>query len=75
LNPKPSITNRSFSHRAVIPQFIVLIEVFIFFLVDAKAEITDLQIQMKSLKEKNAVLEKTNQNVRCVFALFLLYFY
>ncbi|KAG5316390.1 CE152 protein, partial [Acromyrmex insinuator] len=32
-------------------------------LVDAKAEITDLQIQMKSLKERNAVLEKTNQNM------------
>ncbi|XP_011637731.1 centrosomal protein of 152 kDa-like isoform X1 [Pogonomyrmex barbatus] len=32
-------------------------------LVDAKAEITDLQMQMESLKERNAVLEKTNQNI------------
>ncbi|KYN34657.1 hypothetical protein ALC56_11146 [Trachymyrmex septentrionalis] len=32
-------------------------------LVDAKAEIADLQTQMKSLKERNAVLEKTNQNI------------
>lgn len=32
--------------------------------VDAKAEIADLQMQMESLKEKNAVLEKTNQNVK-----------
>lgn len=32
-------------------------------LVDAKAEITDLQMQMESLKEKNTVLEKTNQNI------------
>ncbi|XP_018396585.1 PREDICTED: centrosomal protein of 152 kDa-like isoform X2 [Cyphomyrmex costatus] len=32
-------------------------------LVDAKAEISDLQMQMKSLKERNAVLEKTNQNM------------
>ncbi|GAB1862967.1 Centrosomal protein of 152 kDa [Camponotus japonicus] len=32
-------------------------------LVDAKAEISDLQRQMESLKEKNAVLEKTNQNI------------
>ncbi|EFN84425.1 myosin heavy chain, skeletal muscle isoform X2 [Harpegnathos saltator] len=32
-------------------------------LVDAKADIADLQIQMESLKERNAVLEKTNQNV------------
>ncbi|XP_012216958.1 putative leucine-rich repeat-containing protein DDB_G0290503 isoform X2 [Linepithema humile] len=32
-------------------------------LVDAKTEIADLQMQMESLKEKNAVLEKTNQNI------------
>ncbi|KAL6436198.1 hypothetical protein ACFW04_005734 [Cataglyphis niger] len=32
-------------------------------LVNAKAEITDLQMQMESLKEKNTVLEKTNQNI------------
>ncbi|XP_032690124.1 putative leucine-rich repeat-containing protein DDB_G0290503 isoform X2 [Odontomachus brunneus] len=32
-------------------------------LVDAKAEIANLQMQMESLKEKNAILEKTNQNV------------
>ncbi|XP_012527288.1 centrosomal protein of 152 kDa isoform X2 [Monomorium pharaonis] len=32
-------------------------------LVDAKAEIANLQMQMESLKEKNAVLEKTNQNI------------
>ncbi|KMQ95622.1 centrosomal protein, partial [Lasius niger] len=32
-------------------------------LVDAKAEITALQIQMESLKDKNTVLEKTNQNI------------
>ncbi|KYN16182.1 PREDICTED: protein MLP1-like [Trachymyrmex cornetzi] len=32
-------------------------------LVDAKAEITNLQIQMKSLKEINAGLERTNQNM------------
>ncbi|XP_053974384.1 centrosomal protein of 152 kDa-like isoform X2 [Hylaeus volcanicus] len=31
-------------------------------LVDAKAEIADLHNQITSLKEKNAVLEKTNQN-------------
>ena len=72
LNPEPSITSRSFSQSYVsFQQVIVLIEVFIlFFLVDAKAEIADLQTQMKSLKERNAVLEKTNQNVRCVFELY-----
>ncbi|XP_020292386.1 putative leucine-rich repeat-containing protein DDB_G0290503 isoform X1 [Pseudomyrmex gracilis] len=32
-------------------------------LVDAKAEINDLQNQIKSLEDKNAVLEKTNQNI------------
>ncbi|XP_076676804.1 uncharacterized protein LOC143373430 isoform X3 [Andrena cerasifolii] len=32
-------------------------------LVDAKAEIADLHNQITSLKEKNAVLEKTNQNM------------
>ncbi|XP_072750863.1 uncharacterized protein [Anoplolepis gracilipes] len=32
-------------------------------LVNAKAEITGLQMQMESLKEKNTVLEKTNQNI------------
>ncbi|CAK9818693.1 Centrosomal protein of 152 kDa [Anthophora plagiata] len=32
-------------------------------LVDAKAEIVDLHNQITSLKEKNAVLEKTNQNI------------
>ncbi|KOC67365.1 Centrosomal protein of 152 kDa [Habropoda laboriosa] len=32
-------------------------------LVDAKAEIVDLHNQITSLKEKNAVLEKTNQNM------------
>ncbi|XP_035726359.1 centromere-associated protein E-like [Vespa mandarinia] len=32
-------------------------------LIDAKAEIIDLQGQMASLKEKNAVLETTNQNM------------
>ncbi|XP_029176103.1 centrosomal protein of 152 kDa-like [Nylanderia fulva] len=32
-------------------------------LVNAKAEINDLQMQMESLKEKNTVLEKTNQNI------------
>ncbi|KAL2738871.1 golgin subfamily A member 4-like isoform X1 [Vespula squamosa] len=32
-------------------------------LIDAKAEIMDLQGQMASLKEKNAVLETTNQNM------------
>ncbi|XP_014479713.1 PREDICTED: centrosomal protein of 152 kDa-like isoform X2 [Dinoponera quadriceps] len=32
-------------------------------LVDAKAEIAGLQMQMESLKEKNAILERTNQNV------------
>lgn len=37
---------------------------FFYFTVDAKAEIMDLQGQMASLKEKNAVLETTNQNVR-----------
>ncbi|EZA57904.1 COP1-interactive protein 1 isoform X2 [Ooceraea biroi] len=31
--------------------------------VDAKAEIADLQMQMESMKEKNAVLEKTNHNI------------
>lgn len=40
------------------------------FLVDAKAEITNLQMQMESLKQKNAVLEKTNQNVRYIFAFY-----
>lgn len=35
-----------------------------FLVVDAKAEIADLHNQITSLKEKNAVLEKTNQNVR-----------
>lgn len=39
-------------------------------LVDAKAEIATLQLQMESLKEKNAVLEKTNQNVKYIFALY-----
>ncbi|KAK2587256.1 hypothetical protein KPH14_002993 [Odynerus spinipes] len=32
-------------------------------LIDAKAEIMDLQAQMASLKEKNAVLETSNQNM------------
>ncbi|KAF3428780.1 hypothetical protein E2986_04483 [Frieseomelitta varia] len=32
-------------------------------LVDAKAEIADLQNQITSLKEKNAILEKTNQHM------------
>ncbi|XP_011863695.1 PREDICTED: centrosomal protein of 152 kDa-like isoform X2 [Vollenhovia emeryi] len=32
-------------------------------LVDAKAEIADLKNRMTSLKEKNAVLERTNQNI------------
>ena len=41
----------------------------VFFAVDAKAEIADLQNQITSLKEKNAILEKTNQHVRfsCIF--------
>ncbi|XP_076176249.1 uncharacterized protein LOC143151220 isoform X2 [Ptiloglossa arizonensis] len=33
-------------------------------LVDAKADISDLHNQITSLKEKNAVLEKTNQNTK-----------
>lgn len=35
-----------------------------FLAVDAKAEIADLHNQITSMNEKNAVLEKTNQNVR-----------
>jgi len=52
-------------------EFILLIYFkSLIFLVDAKAEIADLQMQMKSLKERNAVLEKTNQNVRYIFAFY-----
>lgn len=40
------------------------------FSVNAKAEITDLQMQMESLKEKNTVLEKTNQNVKYISAFY-----
>lgn len=40
-----------------------------FLVVDAKAEIADLHNQITSLKEKNAVLEKTNQNVRLSYTI------
>lgn len=49
--------------------FIVLL---ILFSVDAKAEIGNLQNQIKSLEEKNAVLEKTNQNVRYIYMFVFL---
>lgn len=55
-------------------QWFILLFYFMSFIfsVDAKAEIANLQIQMKSLKERNAVLEKTNQNVRYTYSHFVL---